>query len=166
MTQLPRNPAPAHADLIAFVLREARLLDEQHWEAWNALFSPEGWYWLPASAKNTDPLGQVSHLYDDRLLREVRLARIRSPQAYSQQPAGQCHHLLQQPEVIESDGAGNRHVLRTSFIYTELRAGRTISLPGVAWHHLQYNDGQLRILLKRVDLLHAGEPMTAVEFYI
>lgn len=153
-------------DLMAFVAREARLLDEQKWDEWNALFADSGWYWLPASPDNTDPLSQVSHLYDDKLLREVKLERLCSPQAWSQRGAGRCHHLLQTPELVSSEAAAGRHVLRTPFIYTELRAGRTITLPGVAWHHLQEDGGQLRIALKRVDLLHAAEPMTAVEFYI
>ena len=66
---------------------------------------------------------------------------------------------------MEDDG-GDRFVLRTSFLYHELRAGHTLSLPGVAWHSLAGTDQGFRILMKRVDLLHAGEPLPAVELYI
>ena len=43
---------------------------------------------------------------------------------------------------------------------------RTVSLPGIAWHDLRLIDGQLRIQLKRVDLLHAAEALPALEFYV
>lgn len=157
------------AELQAFVAFEARCLDEQRWDEWAALFTSDGWYWLPADPRHTDPLAQASHLYDDRLLREVRLRRLRDPQAHSQRPPGVSHHLLQATEVLRADevaGPSRRFELRTPFIYTELRAGRTVMLPGVAWHHLRVHEGALRIALKRVDLLHAAEALPAIEFYI
>lgn len=153
-------------ELSAFVLHEARLLDEQRFEEWNALFAADGWYWMPVSAHATDPLAQASHLYDDRLLREVHIQRLRSAQAHSQQTPGHCHHLMQQPQIEHIDATSSDYKLRTAFIYTELRNGRTVCLPGVAWHDLRRIEGSLRIRLKRVDLLHAAEPLSAVEFYV
>jgi len=114
----------------------------------------------------TDPPAEASHLYDDDLLRRVKIARLAHPAAHSQQPRGRCHHLLQESAVLRCDAAANRFELRTPFIYTEPRAGRTTTLPGVAWQHLVVHEGALRITLKRVDLLHAEEPLRAVEFYI
>ncbi len=163
---LQPDQGPTAADLVAFVVHEACCLDEQRWCAWAALFAPDGWYWLPADSQHSDPLAQASHLYDDAVLRQVKLLRLQSPQAHSQKPPGRCHHLLQNPEVRLCDAAANRFELRTPFIYTELRAGRTVTLPGVAWHHLRLHEGALRMVQKRVDLLHAAEPLPAVEFYI
>ncbi len=161
------TPADVSAAVLqSFVAHEARLLDEQRWDEWAALFAPEGWYWLPADSTHTDPLAQASHLYDDALLREVKLTRLRSPQAHSQQPPGRCHHLLQATELLRADATAQRFETRTPFLYTELRAGHTVQLPGVATHHLRLHDGQLLIVLKRVDLLHAAEPLPAVEFYL
>ena len=152
--------------LVDFVVHEARLLDEQRWDEWNALFTDDGWYWLPASPAATDPLREAAHLYDDRLLREVRLRRLRSPQAHSQRPPGRGHHLLQAPTLLGGDPAGGTFELRTPFLYTELRAGHTTTLPGTARHTLVLADGALRIRLKRVDLLHADQALPAVEFYL
>lgn len=152
--------------LVDFVVREARLLDDRCWSQWLDLFDAQGWYWLPADAAHTDPLRQASHLYDDALLRRVRIERLLNPQAHSQQPSGRCHHLLQVPEVLGMDVQANRFQLRTSFLYTELRAGHAISLPGVSLHTLCLAEGQLRILLKRVELLQAAQPLPAIEFYI
>lgn len=149
-----------------FVAEEARLLDEGLFDAWDALFADDGWYWLPASPSFTDPLHQASHLYDDRLLRSVHLQRLRSERAHSQQPPGRCHHLLQATQLMEQDAAANRFVLRTPFLYTELRGGRTTQLPGTTWHTLRATADGLRIVLKRVELLHADTALPAVEFYI
>ena len=66
----------------------------------------------------------------------------------------------------EADEAGNVYRLRTPFLYTELRAGRTVTLPGVARHTLRRTGSGFLIVLKRVDLLHADEALPAVEFYI
>jgi len=161
------QPGAVTRDQLAeFVAHEARLLDEQRWEEWNALFADDGWYWLPASPAARDPLDEACHLYDDRLLRSVRLQRLRSPQAHSQRPPGRCHHLLQPPALLERDDAAGRFELRTPFLYTELRAGHTTTLPGTARHTLVLVDSALRIRLKRVDLLHADTPLPAVEFYL
>ena len=157
--------AQTRDSLIRFVRWEARLLDEARYDEWLSLFAPDGRYWLPVSPTATDPLREASHLFDDDMLRRVRVARISSAHAHSQRPPGRSHHLLQEPEWMEDDG-GDRFVLRTSFLYHELRAGHTLSLPGVAWHSLAGTDQGFRILMKRVDLLHAGEPLPAVELYI
>lgn len=154
------------AALVAFVAHEARCLDERRFSEWATLFAPDGLYWLPAAAHHTDPVHQASHLCDDALLREVRLARLQSHLAHSQQPPGAAHHLLQASDVLQLNAAANQFKLRTPFIYTELRAARTTTLPGVAWHTLVVHEGELRIQLKRVDLLHAAEALPAVEFYV
>lgn len=162
----PQISLELERNLQALVVREARLLDEQRLDEWEALFAEDGRYWLPASLGAKDPLREAAHLYDDRMLRRVHIERLRSAHAHSQQPQGRCHHLLQTPEVLEASPTEDRFRLRTSFIYTELRAGRTISLPGVAHHHLSRSADGFLIVLKRVDLLHAAEPLPAVEFYI
>lgn len=153
-------------DLAAFVEHEARCLDEARWDDWAACFTPDGWYWLPAAPHHTDPLRQASHLYDDDTLRRVRIQRLQSPRAHSQQPPGRAHHLLQRSRVVERDDAAGRWRLRTPFVYSELRGGRTVTLPGVAWHTLVRVGGAVRIALKRVDLLHADQALPAIEFYL
>ena len=43
-------------DLVDFVYREARLLDEMRYDAWLALFTEDGYYWMPAEWRQTDPV--------------------------------------------------------------------------------------------------------------
>ena len=85
--------------LIDLVYREARLLDARDFDAWNALFSDDAYYWVPLEHEQPDGLNHTSHMYEDKLLRELRIQRLKSPRAFSQQPISRCHHLLQQPNV-------------------------------------------------------------------
>ena len=149
-----------------FVVEEAWLLDARRWDEWAALFTQDGRYWMPIAPAPDDTPDQVALLDDDAMLRAVKLKRLRDRRAHSQQPPGRSHHLLQRTSVQRIDAGANRFELRTPFVYHELRAGRTVSLPGVAWHHLTVEDGCLKMRLKRVDLLQADQPLPAVEFYL
>lgn len=43
-----------------FIYREARLQDDHDYEAWEALWTSDGIYWVPANEDDTDPDKQVS----------------------------------------------------------------------------------------------------------
>ena len=87
---------PLEEDLARFVRREARLIDEKRFDEWLALFTEDARYWVPAAPGQTDPLGHNSLAYEDRLLLELRIERLKSPRAYSQRPPSRCLHVLQE----------------------------------------------------------------------
>src|SRR5215475_4690217 len=70
----------------AFLIHEARLLDEGYFDDWLALFTPDARYWVPSQADQSDPFETVSLMYDDRLLLETRVRRLSDPRIYSQEP--------------------------------------------------------------------------------
>lgn len=153
-------------DLIDFVVKESRLLDEKRYDEWNALFTDDGYYWLPLVPDQEDPFNHTSHLYEDKLLRDIRVERLKSPRAFSQQPPSRCHHLLQVPTVEEFDTAGNRFVVRTEFHYTESQGDELQFYVGTFLHHLRLVDGRLRITLKRVNLLNPDAALPSVQLFI
>ena len=107
-------------ELSDFVVREARLLDERRYEEWNALFTDDAIYWVPLVPMQPEGLDHTSHLYEDKLLRELRIERLKSPRAFSQQPPTRSLHLLQAPTVEPSDPARpDERLVRTVFQYTE-----------------------------------------------
>ena len=152
--------------LIDFVFDEARLLDEKRFEEWSALFTDDAFYWVPLTPGQPDGLNHTSHMYEDKLLRDLRIARLKSPRAFSQQPPSRCQHLLQQPRVEQSDAAANRFVLRTPFHYTESQGDDLVFLVGTAWHHLSVVDGALRMTLKRVDMINSDAALPAVQLFV
>ena len=157
---------PTEARLIAFVVREARLLDDKRYEEWNALWTDDGTYWVPLVPDQPDGIRHTSHLYEDKLLRTLRIERLKSPRAYSQQPPSRAHHLLQTPTVESADAGANRYVLRTEFHYTEAQGDEIEFFVGTVYHHLVMQDGSLRMTLKRVNLLNCDAALPAVQLFL
>jgi len=152
--------------LVDFVVREARLLDERRYEEWNALFTDDAIYWVPLVPNQPEGLDHTSHLHEDKLLRDLRIERLKSPRAFSQQPPSRCHHLLQTPAVESFDSGSNHHVVRTEFHYTESQGDELQFYVGTCYHHLSVVDGALRMTLKRVNLLNCDAALPAVQLFI
>ncbi len=158
--------APSERELVDFVVREARLLDDRRYEEWNALWTADGIYWVPLTPGQPDGLNYSSHLYEDALLRTLRIERLKSARVYAQQPPSRAHHLLQAPTVESHDAVANRFVLRTAFHYTEAQGDEIEFFVGTAFHHLVLVGGGLRLALKRVDLLNSDAALPAVQLFI
>ena len=157
---------PTAQALIDFVVREARLLDDKRYDDWNALFADDGIYWVPLTPDQPEGGHFNSHLYEDKLLRELRIERLKSPRAFSQQPPSRSHHLLQMPTVESADEAANRYVVRTEFQYTESQGDELQSFVGSCFHFLKVEHGALRIACKRVNLLNADAALPAIQLFI
>ena len=153
-------------NLADFVVREARLLDEKRYDEWNALFTDDAFYWVPLVPDQQDGVNHTSHLYEDKLLRELRVERLKSPRAFSQQPPSRSHHLLQTPTVEEFDAATHRYVVRSEFHYTESQGDELQFYVGTCFHHLTLRDGALRMTLKRVNLINCDAALPAVQLFI
>lgn len=153
-------------DLIRFVVREARLIDEKRFDEWYALFTDDASYWVPIAQGQTDPLSHNSLAYDDKLLLQLRIERLKSPLAYSQKPASRCHHLLQTPEVEKRDPAKGEYLTRTQFIYTETKGDDSQRYAATAWHTLVRSQEGLRIRLKRVDLLNCDAALPSIQLFL
>jgi 3-phenylpropionate/cinnamic acid dioxygenase small subunit len=153
--------------LVDFVVREARLLDERRYEEWNALFTDDAIYWVPLVPNQPEGLDHTSHLYEDKLLRELRIERLKSPRAFSQQPPTRSLHLLQTPTVEPADPARpDEHRVRTVFQYTESQGDEMNTFVGVCWHRLVVEGDALRIRQKRVDLLNSDAALPAVQLFV
>lgn len=148
-----------------FVAHEAALLDAGRFDDWLALFADDGHYWVPLlGAAQADPLSHNSIAYEDRLLLQLRIDRLKSPRAHSQHPKSHCQHVLQRP-VIEDD---NETVLSlsTPFIYMEARGDDQLLLAGTCRHLLVRHGEGFLIRQKRIDLLNAGRALPAIQLFI
>jgi len=153
-------------ELFEFAALEARLLDERRWDEWLALFTEDGRYWVPLQgAEQRDGSTYNSIADEDRLLLSLRVERLKNPRAHSEHPPTRCQHVLQPSSVIGQDAGAGTCDLHTPFIYVETRASRQIVLAGSYRHHLVQVAGRLRIRLKRVDLLNAGDALPAIQLF-
>ncbi|HEX3505132.1 MAG TPA: aromatic-ring-hydroxylating dioxygenase subunit beta [Xanthobacteraceae bacterium] len=148
------NPSPAECE--AFLVHEARLLDEAKFDAWLALFTDDARYWVPSEPDQESPLTTVSLMYDDRRLLETRIRRLASPRIYSQEPRSRTSRTVNNV-TIEERGASSV-TLRSKFIMVEFRRNEQRLFAGTSFHQLVWQD-QLKIAFKRVDLVNCDAPL-------
>lgn len=145
---------PTDADLIAFVVREARLLDEHRHAEWLDLFTDDGIYWMPLEWGQTDRKLHASLLHEDKVLLTVRVERLKGNRTFSQKPKSRCHHVLQAPVVDKRDEPNGTYETYTPFHYVETRLDEQQLYAGWARHTLVVDGGKIKIKLKRVDLVN------------
>jgi len=156
---------PSDAALADFVFREARLIDEKRYDEWYDLFTEDARYWIPLTRGQPNGETCTSLSYEDKLLLKVRIERLRHPNAFSQQEPSFCQHVLQQPAVERADSQANLYVTRTPFIYVETQLDTQVLLAGVCWHHLTQLDGELRMRLKKVELVNCDAALPAIQLF-
>lgn len=153
-------------DVIDFIYDEAFVLDSMQWERWLKLFHDEGFYWMPLEWQQSDPILQPSLMYEDVLLLTVRVERLSGDRTFSQKPKSRCHHLLQEPRIIALDSKAGTATTRTSCIYTETRGDAVERFSTWVTHELVTVDGQLKIKLKRIDLINFDAPFGNIQLFI
>ncbi|MEZ5729867.1 MAG: aromatic-ring-hydroxylating dioxygenase subunit beta [Burkholderiaceae bacterium] len=157
---------PSDADAVAFVYAEARLLDEKRFDDWFELFTEDARYWMPLSFDQPDGLNHASLFWEDKLLLRVRIERLKSPRAFSQEVQSHCQHVLQQPLVESRDPNTGEVVVRTPFIYVEAQRDTQFVLGATAWHHLVIDDGKPRMRLKRIDLVNRDAALPSIQLFL
>lgn len=140
-----------------FLLHEARLLDEGKFDDWLSLFTLDAQYWVPSEPDQRSPYDTVSLMYDDRRLLETRVRRLASPRIYSQEPRSRTSRIVTNVTVEETglDFA----LVRSKFIVLEFRRNEQRLFGGTCFHRLVVHENQMRIRLKRVDLINCDAPL-------
>lgn len=151
--------------LIELVYREARLIDEKRFEEWYDLYAEDAFYWVPLTHDQRDGENHTSLAYEDKLLLRLRIERLKSPRAFSQQPPSRCLHVLQRPEVESMDAAANCYVVRTAYLYVESRGEDQQVYGCTSFHTLAVVEGVLRIRLKRVNLLNCDAALPSIQLF-
>ena len=141
-------------DLIDFVVREARLLDEARYEDWLALFTADGRYWMPLEPGQTEEKLVTSLLYEDMILLTTRVRRLTGKLTYSQQPKSRGVHILQVPSVDSLDEVANTYLVHTPFLFIESRRDEKELYAGWIDHTLMEEEDGLKIKMKRVELVN------------
>jgi benzoate/toluate 1,2-dioxygenase beta subunit len=144
------------AELEAFLLQEARLLDERRFAVWLELFAEDGVYWVPTQPDQRSPQEALSLFYETRALLAMRVARLERPDMHVQTPPSRTLHHVSGVEVTGELEA------RSSLIVAEWRGGETRWFAGRVTHKLRRGPQGLRIVLKRVDLIDSEAPHRAL----
>jgi benzoate/toluate 1,2-dioxygenase beta subunit len=141
-----------------FLYRQAEIVDDQEWDAWLALFTEDGKYWMPAAADQEVAEGQPNIFYEDLFLMEMRIKRVCHPYAHSQAPTQRLSRVVSNVIVESEDGATGDIVVRSKFHLVEYRLDDQRYFGGKYRHHLKKTDDGYRIQLQRVDIANVEGP--------
>ena len=108
-------------ELEKFVNYESELLDDREFETWCALYTEDAIYWAPSRVDQTDPLNELSLIYDDREIRDMRIRRLRHPRVHAQIPYSRTTHLVGNFVVEDIDQGGKEIAFRCRFAVHEYR---------------------------------------------
>jgi 3-phenylpropionate/cinnamic acid dioxygenase small subunit len=158
--------APTDQELIDFVTREARLIDQRRLDEWLDLFADDGMYWMPLEWGQTDPRLTASLMYEDKLLLTIRIERLKGNRTFSQKPRSRCHHVLQTPQIDKCDEARNEYTTWTPMHYVETRYDEQQLYAAWATHTLAVIGGKLKIKLKRVDLVNCDAAFGNIQLFM
>jgi len=146
-----------------FLYEEARLMDEQQYDAWEALWTDDAIYWVPCNADDIDPTRHVSIIYDDRARIGHRIARLKSGEACAQDPPSRLRRLISNIEITEAEH-GDLEV-RSNFLVIEVRQDQRI-WAGATIHRLRQVDGRLKMAGKKVLLVNNDRELPFLAFLI
>ncbi len=165
-TQQNPHAAPDIRVLEEYLYHEARLIDEMRLEEWSGLFTEDGTYWVPATAGQPDPVNHVSLMYEDRLMRAVRIERYKNPNAISLQPQPRCVHLVSNVMLEEFDPESGDCIVSSRFVVFEYRRAEQFVYGGTYRHDLAATEQGYRIRQKKVELVNCDGPQWNIQVYL
>jgi 3-phenylpropionate/cinnamic acid dioxygenase small subunit len=144
----------------AFLVNEARLLDERRFRDWMDLFTEDGIYWVPSAPDQKSPLDEASLFYDDRELMKTRIDRLEHPLIHVQTPPSRTVHLVTNI-TVEPTESGEVSIV-SNVLMVEYRLDHQRIFAGRQAHRLRFIDSTWRIALKRVDLVNCDSAFEAI----
>jgi 3-phenylpropionate/cinnamic acid dioxygenase small subunit len=149
-----------------FLYLEARLADEGDYDGWEALWTDDGVYWIPANGDDIDPTTQMSIVYDNRSRIGLRVRQLKHDKRHAQNPRSRLRRILGNVEVLEGDAAGADVAVGANFIVYESRERGTTVWGGRTEYRLRRVDGQWRMARKKVMLVDNDRPLSTLAFLV
>jgi benzoate/toluate 1,2-dioxygenase beta subunit len=161
--------APAGQDLDLrqieqFLYAEARYADEHDYDAWEALWTDDAIYWVPAGGDLTDPAGQMSVIYDNRNRIATRLSQLRTGKRHAQSPPSSLRRVISNIEVLDRQGGDT--IVGANFVLAESRERGVELWAGRVTYRLRAADGQIRLAGKQVLLVNREQALPTLAFLI
>ena len=147
-----------------FIYREARLQDDHDYDAWEALWTDDGIYWIPANGEGEDPDAEMSIVYDNRSRISVRIKQFKTGKRHSQTPVSRIRRVVSNIEILEGTQDEVR-VTSNALVFESNTRGETV------WasrneYKLRRVDGDWRMALKKVILVNNDKALFTLSFLI
>lgn len=147
-----------------FLFREARFADEHRLDDWEALWTDDGVYWVPAGGDDIDPTQHVSVIFDNRARIATRVKQLHTGKRHAQTPPSRVRRLIGNVELLEADG--DEALVGANFLVTESRERGTQLWAGRTEHRLRRVGGELRMAHKKVMLVDNDRPLSTLAFLV
>jgi len=160
----PGADAALLGEVQQFVFREARLQDEHDYAAWEALWTDDGVYWIPANADDIDPEKEMSIVYDNRSRISVRVRQLSTGNRHTQAPRSRLRRIVSNIELLGEDG-GDFSAGSNSLIFESNLRADTIWAARTEYR-LRRHEGQLKMARKKVMLVNNHKALHTLSFLI
>ena len=151
-------------ELEQFIYREARFADEHEYDSWEALWTDDALYWVPAAGSLADPEHHVSVIYDNRRRISTRLQQLRTGKRYAQAPASNLRRIISNIEILSFDG--QESTVGANFVLYESKSRGIETWAGRVTYVLRRVDGELKLARKTVLLVNYAEALPNLGFLI
>lgn len=153
----------------AFLFREARLADEHAYAEWEALWTDDALYWVPA-ADDGDPMTHMSVIHDNRRRIATRISQLETGRRLAQAPPSRLRRIIANIEVGEL--AGDEVEAQANFIVSEARETGNHQWAGRVTYRLRRSTDETgdtagwRLASKKVDLVDRPWNLPTLAFLI
>ncbi len=147
-----------------FIYQEARLQDDHQYAAWEALWTDDGVYWVPANGEDVDPEVTMSIVYDNRSRIALRIKQLLTGKRHSQTPKSRLRRVISNVEIIGVQG-DDTVVIANAMVFESNTRGDTV------WaskneYRLRRIDDQWRLARKKVVLVNNDKALFTLSFLI
>jgi 3-phenylpropionate/cinnamic acid dioxygenase small subunit len=155
------------AGIEQFIFREVRLLDERRFEDWMALFTDDGYYWVPTQFGQASPQAAASIFFDDHNTMLARVTRLLHPDAHIQAPVSHTAHLVSNIELAPGFAQDTGDIsVYAAFLMTEYRSGEPRQYAGRYEYRLRHEAAGYRMAMKKAELVNCNSSFTAMAIYL
>jgi 3-phenylpropionate/cinnamic acid dioxygenase small subunit len=149
-----------------FIYREARLADDLQYDDWEALWTEDAIYWVPANGDDIDPTSQMSVVFDNRSRIATRIKQLHTGKRHSQNPPSRLRRLVSNVELLSAaDDDRDIHVGANFLIYESRERGITL-WAGRSEYKLRRTDDGLKMAYKKVLLVNNDRPLNTMSFLV
>jgi len=147
-----------------FLYREARLQDELRYDEWEALWTDDALYWVPANGDDIDPEREMSIIYDNRARIATRVKQLKTGKRHAQNPPSRLRHMICNVELLEE--RGNDLYAAANFVVHESRERGNTVWAGRTDYTLRRGREGLKLASKKVRLIDNDRPLHTLSFLI
>ncbi len=147
-----------------FIYREARLQDDLQYDEWEALWTDDAIYWVPANSDSSDPEREMSIIYDNRSRIGTRIRQLHTGKRHAQTPPSRLRRLVSNVELLGAEG--DEVTVTANFLVYESRERGITLWAGRSEYTLRQADSGLKMKTKKVFLVNNDRPLNTLAFLI